>query len=256
MLRRPQQRTAAGEGRPVKILLAEDDLDLSDVTAFALRRQGCTVHVAYSGAQALQYFHAERPDVVILDICLPEPDGIDVLREIRAREETPVIMLTGRTDEPAMFEAFGAGADDYVTKPFSFRQLFLRVQAVTRRAANQRPSSELDVGGVIINPDTWTVTYQDAPVGLTRLEFRILHCLASHFNRVTPTGRLLSFVWQDDGGDTNVLKTHISHVRQKLSGVGARLIITAVPNVGYMLKAPIDDATPVRLGAAVRSNVS
>jgi DNA-binding response OmpR family regulator len=240
----------------VKILLAEDDLDLSDVTAFALRRQGCTVHLAYSGAQALQYHQSERPDVVLLDICLPEPDGIDVLREIRERDDTPVIMLTGRTDEPAMVEAFTAGADDYVTKPFSFRQLYLRVQAVTRRASAQRVTGEMDIGGVVINPDTWTVTFEDEPIALTRLEFRILHCLASHFNRVTPTGRLLSFVWQDDGGDTNVLKTHVSHVRQKLASAGASLLITAVPNIGYTLKAPAEGRPPVRISAGARSNAS
>jgi DNA-binding response OmpR family regulator len=219
----------------VKILLAEDDLDLSDVTAFALRRQGFTVHLAYSGSQALESFAQERPDVVLLDICLPEPDGIEVLTRIRERSETPVIMITGRSDEPAMVQAFSAGADDYMTKPFSFRELTLRLQAVTRRAGAARASSELQIGRLSINPDTWSAACEGAPINLTRLEFRILYCLASHFRRVTATERLLRFVWRDDGGDGNVLKTHISHIRQKLLQAGTGLAITAVPNVGYVL---------------------
>jgi DNA-binding response OmpR family regulator len=219
----------------VKILLAEDDLDLSDVTAFALRRQGFTVHLAYSGAQAIETFNAERPDVVLLDICLPEPDGLEVLTRIRERGETPVIMITGRSDEPAMVQAFTAGADDYMVKPLSFRELTLRLQAVTRRAGAAKASNDLEVGRLTINPDTWSATCNGESVNLTRLEFRILYCLASHFRRVTATERLLRFVWRDDGGDGNVLKTHVSHIRQKLLNAGTGLVITAVPNVGYVL---------------------
>lgn len=219
----------------MRILLAEDDLDLSDVTAFALRRQGFTVHLAYSGSQALESFREERPDVVLLDICLPEPDGLEVLSRIRAQAETPVIMLTGRSDEPAMVQAFTAGADDYINKPFSFRELGLRLQAVTRRVGGAQTTSEVQVGRLTIDPDTWSVMCDGEAISLTRLEFRILYCLASHFQRVTPTERLLRFVWRDDGGDGNVLKTHISHIRQKLANAGSNLAITAVPNVGYQL---------------------
>lgn len=219
----------------MRILLAEDDLDLSDVTAFALRRQGFTVHLAYSGSQALESFREERPDVVLLDICLPEPDGLEVLARIREQAETPVIMLTGRSDEPAMVQAFTAGADDFMNKPFSFRELGLRLQAVTRRAAGGQTTSEVQVGRLTIDPDTWSVICDGEAINLTRLEFRILYCLASHFQRVTSTERLLRFVWRDDGGDGNVLKTHISHIRQKLANAGSDLAITAVPNVGYQL---------------------
>jgi DNA-binding response OmpR family regulator len=237
----------------VKVLLAEDDIDLSDVTAFALRRQGFTVVRAYSGTQALEQFESESPDVVVLDICLPGPSGIDVLRSIRDRSETPVIILTGRSDEPAMVEAFSAGADDYVTKPFSFRQLSLRLHAVTRRAAvSQRTTGALQIGRLSIDRDAWSVSCDEQPLKLTRLEFRILYCLASHFGRVTPTDRLLRFVWRDDGGDGNVLKTHISHIRQKLAQGGTGLAITAVPNVGYAL----DDRDPASLAPMARTHVS
>lgn len=236
----------------MKVLLAEDDIDLSDVTAFALRRQGFTVVRSYSGAQALEHFEAEQPDVVVLDICLPEPDGIDVLRQIRAQSEVPVIMLTGRSDEGAMVQAFNAGADDYITKPFSFRQLMLRLQAVTRRARSQKSTGQLAVGRLTIDRDTWSVLAGDEPVKLTRLEFKILYCLASHFGRVTPTDRLLRFVWRDDGGDGNVLKTHISHIRQKLSAAESGLAINAIPNVGYILNQHHASGAPT----LVRSNAS
>jgi DNA-binding response OmpR family regulator len=234
-------------------LLAEDDIDLSDVTAFALRRQGFSVHVAYSGSQALESFNVERPDVVLLDICLPDPDGIEVLTRIRERFETPVIMITGRSDEEALVQAFSAGADDYMTKPYSFRELTMRLQAVARRAATAKASSELSVGRLAIDPDNWSVTCEGEPISLTRLEFRILHCLASHFRKVTSTERLLRFVWRDDGGDANVLKTHISHIRQKLMQGTTGLVITAVPNVGYVLN---DAENAGYLSEVARSNAS
>lgn len=227
----------------MKVLLVEDDADLSDVTAFALRRQGFTVHLAYSGKQAVESFALERPDAVLLDICLPEPDGIQVLSHIRQQADTPVIMITGRTDEPAMVEAFSAGADDYVTKPFSFRELTLRLNAVTRRVA-ARTGSPVQVGPLSIDPDTWSATCYGEGIGLTRLEFRILHCLASHYQRVAATERLLRFVWGGEGGDANVLKTHISHIRAKLARAGTGLGITAIQNVGYVLNeapAPAQD---------------
>jgi len=236
----------------VKVLLAEDDIDLSDVTAFALRRQGFTVVRAYSGTQAIEHFANESPDVVILDICLPQPDGIEVLRQIRQQSETPVIMVTGRSDEPAMVEAFSACADDYMTKPFSFRQLSLRLHAVARRVSSQKPDGAIRIGQLMIDRDTWSVTCGDNPVKLTRLEFRILYCLASHYGKVTPTERLLRFVWRDEGGDANVLKTHISHVRHKLAEVTGDMSITALPNVGYQL-AGSEAASDVRL---VGSNAS
>jgi len=245
----------------MKILLADADVDLSDVTAFALRRQGFSVCIAYSGAQALQNHRDERPDVVLLDLGLAGPNGIEVLRSIREHAETPVIVLDRRPDptaedESSMVEAFSAGADDYVTKPFSFRQLGLRVTAVARRRAAQTSSAELDLPGLTIDPDTWSVSHDGRPLSLTRIEFRILYCLAAHFGRVTPTDRLLRYVWSGEGGDSNVLKTHLSHVRQKFAAKGIPLSITAVPNIGYVLRsveavAEIDESDVVS-----RSHVS
>ena len=245
----------------MKILLADADVDLSDVTAFALRRQGFSVCIAYSGAQALQNHRDERPDVVLLDLGLSGPNGIEVLRSIREHAETPVIVLDRRPDptaedESSMVEAFSAGADDYVTKPFSFRQLGLRVTAVARRRAAQTSSAELDLPGLTIDPDTWSVSHDGRPLSLTRIEFRILYCLAAHFGRVTPTDRLLRYVWSGEGGDSNVLKTHLSHVRQKFAAKGIPLSITAVPNIGYVLRsveavAEIDESDVVS-----RSHVS
>ena len=232
----------------MKILLADADVDLSDVTAFALRRQGFSVAIAYSGAQALQHHREERPDVVLLDLALAEPSGMDVLRSIREHGETPVIVLDRQPDpaiddESAMVEAFSSGADDYVTKPFSFRQLGLRVTAVARRRTTPTSPTGLSLQGLTIDPDTWSVSHKDRPLNLTRIEFRILYCLAAHFGRVTPTDRLLRYVWSGEGGDSNVLKTHLSHVRQKFAANGIPLSITAVPNIGYVLRAT--EAEPV-----------
>jgi len=245
----------------MKILLADADVDLSDVTAFALRRQGFSVSIAYSGAQALQHHREERPDVVLLDLALAEPSGIDVLRTIREHGETPVIVLDSRPDpaiddEAAMVEAYSAGADDYVTKPFSFRQLGLRVAAVARRRATPTSSTGTSVPGLTIDPETWSVSHNDRPLNLTRIEFRILYCLAAHFGRVTPTDRLLHYVWSGEGGDSNVLKTHLSHIRQKFAANGIPLSITAVPNIGYVLRGPEDDPEGSSTQLASGSHVS
>lgn len=245
----------------MKILLADADVDLSDVTAFALRRQGFSVCIAYSGAQALQNHRDERPDVVLLDLGLAGPNGIEVLRSIREHAETPVIVLDRRPDptaedESSMVEAFSAGADDYVTKPFSFRQLGLRVTAVARRRATQTSPAELDLPGLTIDPDTWSVSHDGRPLSLTRIEFRILYCLAAHFGRVTPTDRLLRYVWSGEGGDSNVLKTHLSHVRQKFAAKGIPLSITAVPNIGYVLRSVEAVAEIDESDIASRSHVS
>jgi DNA-binding response OmpR family regulator len=229
----------------MKILIADDDPDLTDVTEFALRREGHAVVLARDGEQALASLEAEQPDLVLLDIGLDRIDGFEVCRQIRERSSIPIIMVTARDSENDMGRAFGFGADDYITKPFSFRQLIMRIGAVARRA--QVPADAvLQMDGLRLDPATGEVTMLGAPVRLTRLEFRLLHCLLANVQRVAPFERLLRFAWPTDKGDPGALKTHISHLRAKLAlnRTGASMTIESVPGIGYRLRPSERERVP------------
>ncbi len=223
----------------MKILIADDDVDLTDVTEYALRREGHAVILAHDGEQALANFVSEQPDVVLLDIGMSLMDGFEVCRRLREISNTPVIMVTARESEWDMARAFELGADDYVTKPFSFRQLIMRIGAVTRRVRSSTASSVMEAGALRLDPETGEVSMAGKSVRLTRLEFRLLHCLIANYKRVATVERLLQFAWPSDRGDVNVLKTHISHLRRKLemNEPASQLTIENVPGIGYRLVA-------------------
>ena len=223
----------------MKVLLVEDDADVLDVTTYALRREGYTVLAAVDGQQALARWEAERPDLVLLDVTLPKLNGFEVCRRIRHEGETPIIMLTARREEEDVIRGLTLGADDYVTKPFSPRQLAMRMEAVLRRAAvdsHRRHAREVRVGDLHLDVESHETTKEGEAVHLTPLEFRILHLLALNAGRVIPHERLIEHTWGHEGGDRAMLKNHISHVRKKLGlpaeGPGS---IRAVPGVGYSL---------------------
>jgi DNA-binding response OmpR family regulator len=223
----------------VKILLVDDDPDLLDVTAYALRREGFDVLVAADGVQALRRWEADRPDLVVLDVGMPHLSGMDVCRKIRQVSETPVIMLTGASDEQRVLDAFENGADDYVRKPFSPKQLALRVRAVLRRlsgASINEGVRNLRLGDTTLDQDSLQVTRNGEVIQLTPLEFRIFAMLAQNEGRVVSFNRLVECGWGYEGGDASMLKTHISHVRKKLKLMpGAPGYIQCVHGVGYIL---------------------
>jgi DNA-binding response OmpR family regulator len=231
----------------LKILLADDDTYLLDVTAYALRGEGFNVILATDGRQAISCWEEHEPDVVILDVAMPHLNGFEVCRQIRQKSQTPVIMLTALHDDDDVVKGFHTGADDYVTKPFSPRQLVARVRAVWRRGngGQQEPARELRVGDMLFDVDGHEVISRNLTQPLTRLEFRILYLLASNLGRVVSASRLVEYAWGYDGGDVSLLKTHISHIRKKLGlpqgGPGS---ITAVAGVGYRLYAPAQETPP------------
>jgi DNA-binding response OmpR family regulator len=222
--------------RAMKILIADDDVDLTDVTEYALRREGHSVTLAHDSEQALIHFQREQPDVLLLDIGIGPFDGFELARRIREHSNVPMIMVTARESEWDMARAFELGADDYVTKPYSFRQLVMRIGAVTRRARATTASTVLQAGRLRLDPDTGDVSMGETSVRLTRLEFRLLQCLLANQKRVATIERLLQFAWPSDRGDVNVLKTHISHLRRKLGN--ADIVIENVPGIGYRLVTP------------------
>jgi DNA-binding response OmpR family regulator len=227
----------------MKVLLVDDDVDLLDLTTYALRREGYAVVAATDGQQAMARYAAERPDLVVLDGNLPKLNGFEVCRRIRQDGPTPVIMLTARDDEDDVVKGLGLGADDYVTKPFSAKQLAARMKAVLRRSQAdpyRRAAAALRAGDLELDLQSHEAKKGGAEVRLTPLEFRILYLLAMNEGRVIPYSRLVEYAWGYDGGDSALLKTHICHIRKKLGAApGAPGGIRAVPGVGYSLpKAP------------------
>jgi DNA-binding response OmpR family regulator len=227
-------------GTGVKVMLVDDDADLLDVTAYALRREGFTVLLAQDGDQAIRRWRSDAPDVVVLDIGLPSIDGLQVCRMMRQRLDTPIIFLSAHSDEEQIVQGFRAGADDYVTKPFSPRQLAARIRAVARRASRSTEPDQLDdllVGDVRVEAESHEVRRGDEAIRLTPTEFRLLYILASNPGRVVSSARLLAYAWGYDADDTSLLKTHVSHLRKKLAPLlgDGTLDIEALPRVGYRL---------------------
>lgn len=231
----------------MKILLVDDDTALAEVTAFALRRAGFLVVIAHDGEQSLELWAEEQPDLIILDIQLPGKDGLTVCRELRAQSTVPIIMLTVRDSDDDIVHGLEIGADDYLTKPFSPKQLVARAQAVLRRSSMPtRQSFEqapLTVGDLELDPTQQTIRTGQELVRLTRLEFRFLHYLFVNRGQVIPTDAILSHVWGYAGtGDRALLKQLVYRLRQKLPHPDPkRHYIETVPGVGYTLALnPVD----------------
>jgi len=226
----------------IKLLLVEDDPDMLDLTAYVLRRERFVVAEASDGAQALRRWRADRPDLVILDLGLPTLDGFEVLRQIRGDCETPILVLTGRRDAQNILRAFNLGSDDFMPKPFEFRELIARVRAILRRSkavAEEPGEPRLQIDGLTLDPQTYEVGWRDANVRLTPTEFRILYLLATNSGKVVPASRMYTYVWGSAGGDANALRSHISHLRRKLVvDVGGDIpgTISSVPAVGYVFR--------------------
>jgi len=231
----------------VRVLLVDDDRELIDLLAFALKRAGLEPVAAYDRTSALRLFEERQPDLVVLDINLGTSSGLDVLKDLRRRSSLPVIMLTALDSEEDKVRGLEAGADDYLTKPFSHRELIARIRAQLRRSgqewpARRPPETRLEVGAITLDLSEHSVTKAGQPVSLTVTEFRLLHCLMSNAGRVVPTGDLLKQVWgyQDPGG-SDVVRVTVHRLRRKLEQDPARPhLLHTIPGVGVLLKAATD----------------
>ena len=223
----------------MKILVVDDDIELLNLIAFALRQAGYLVVKAPDGPAALGVFEREDPQLVILDFNLPGLSGLEVLKKIRTGgSKTPVMMLTVRSAEEDQVQALDQGADDYLTKPFSPRTLLARVRAMLRRAGVEAPTLH-ESGDLVLDTENQMVTVQGGePVSLTKLEFRMLQLLTANAEHTLPAERLTSHVWGYSGtGDRQLLKQLVHRLRQKIEQDPAvpRYLIT-VSGVGYCLR--------------------
>jgi DNA-binding response OmpR family regulator len=221
-----------------KVLVVEDEIDVANLVKHAIERGGdATVEVATSGAGALELVTRSAPDLVVLDLNLPGLDGTEVCRLIRSRPATstlPIIMLTARTEESDRVLGLDLGADDYITKPFSPRELAARVRAVLRRKATAQPSAMSLYRGsrIVADFDAVSVTVDGEPVRLTRREFELLRCLVENRNRVLSRERLLERVWgYDQSIETRSVDVHVGRLRSKLRTAGPQ--IETVVGLGY-----------------------
>jgi two-component system, OmpR family, phosphate regulon response regulator PhoB len=227
------------------VLLVDDERDLLSVVDFNLRAAGFETLLATTGEQALAHLRRRVPDLVVLDLMLPDVQGTELCRELKADPRTrhvPVLMLTAKGEEVDRVVGFEVGADDYVTKPFSVRELVLRVRALLRRAGPQatggRPRDA--IGPIRIDHDAHRVVVDGAEVQLTPLEFRLLATFAARLGRVQSREQLLQDVWEMSSElETRTVDTHVKRLREKL-GTGRNLLET-VRGVGYRLVEPNDE---------------
>ena len=225
-----------------KILVVDDERKIVDLVRAYLEREGYQVVEAFDGRQALESFRRETPVLVILDLMLPEIDGIEVCRTIRRESDTPIIMVTARSEETDKLVGLELGADDYITKPFSPRELVARARAVLRRAASPRGSgTSIQVGGLYVDTSRHEASCGGKPLALTPTEFKLLEVLARRPDRVYSRSQLLE-VLRDDSyeGLERTVDTHIKNLRRKLEAsardVGCRIV--TVFGIGYKLEGP------------------
>lgn len=223
----------------MKILVVDDDMELLGLIGFALRQAGYLAISAGDGGAALAAFEREQPDLVILDVNLPDTNGFEVCRRIRAESRTPIMMLTVRSGEEDQVRGLDGGADDYLTKPFSPRTLLARVRALLRRAEIDRPAP-LAAGALMLDVERQAVSVGGAaPVRLTSLEFRLLQYLLANAGHTIPAEKLTTHVWGYRGvGDRQLLKQLVHRLRQKIERNPAEPeYVVTVAGIGYMLQA-------------------
>lgn len=227
------------------VVVVDDERPLVELISRYLRREGYEVHPAYDGHEALEVIERVAPDVIVLDLMLPGIDGLEVARRVRADSDAYLVMLTARTEEVDRIVGLRVGADDYVTKPFSPRELVARIQAMLRRPRRQAtPSADGDevrrLEGLVIDPVAREVHCDGELVSLTRLEFDLLDLLSSQPRRVFSKQQLLEHVWGSAAyRDDHVVAVHVANLRRKLGDdADAPRWIHTVRGVGFRLSRP------------------
>jgi len=223
--------------RKARILVVDDEDALTDLVSSALRFAGYEVATESNGIDALRRIKGQTPDLVVLDVNMPEIDGFEVCRRIRRDGiDIPVIFLTARDDIDDLRSGFRQGGDDYLTKPFSLEELGLRIEALIRRTGSVVEQSRVVVGDVTLDEDGHQVWKGDEEISLSRTEFRLLRFLMINRGRVLSKAQIVDYVWEYDfDGNYGIVETYISYLRKKLGDSDAALIET-VRGVGYVIR--------------------
>ena len=223
------------------ILVVDDEQAIVDALRYTLEKEHYQVLEARDGEQALDIAASGSPDLVVLDLMLPGIDGFEVCRRLRQAGNVPVIMLTARDEEVDRVVGLELGADDYVVKPFSMRELMARIKAVLRRVGTtQAEAAEaLALGPLKLDPTRFEVSWDSVPIRLSALEFELLETLMRHPGQVLTRDQLLDRVWgYDFGGESNIIEVYVRYLRQKMEAGGETRLLHTVRGVGYVLREP------------------
>lgn len=230
------------DGTPIRILTVDDEPSLIELLSMAMRYEGWEVHTATSGAEAVRVAREAQPDALVLDMMLPDFDGLEVMRRIRAEDpDVPVIFLTAKDGVADRIQGLTAGGDDYVTKPFSLEEVVARLRVILRRTGHgvEEPcGSRLSFADIELDEDTHEVWKAGEPVSLSPTEFTLLRYFIINAGTVLSKPKILDHVWRYDfGGDVNVVESYVSYLRRKIDTGDKRLLHT-LRGVGYVLREP------------------
>ena len=229
------------DGSPLRVLVVDDEVNLTELLSMALRYEGWDVTTAHTGAEAVSEASRVRPDAVVLDMMLPDFDGLEVMRRIRQEQDVPVLFLTARDSVEDRIAGLTAGGDDYVTKPFSLEEVVARVRAHLRRSGVSRveESSVLRVGDLTLDEDSHEVFRGGDEIRLTATEFELLRYFMRNPRRVLSKAQILDRVWNYDfGGQANVVELYVSYLRKKIDA-GREPMIHTMRGAGYVLKPAV-----------------
>ena len=227
------------DGNPINVLVVDDEAVLAEMVSMALRYEGWNISTAGDGSAAIAAARTQRPDVVVLDVMLPDMSGLDVLHKLREENpQLPVLLLTAKDAVEDRIAGLTAGGDDYVTKPFSIEEVVLRLRALLRRTGVTTVDSgaQLVVGDLVLDEDSHEVVRAGEPISLTSTEFELLRFMMRNSKRVLSKAQILDRVWSYDfGGRSNIVELYISYLRKKIDN-GREPMIHTLRGAGYVLK--------------------
>jgi two-component system OmpR family response regulator len=229
------------DGKPINVLVVDDEPVLAELVSMALRYEGWEIATAGDGESAIALARDNPPDVVVLDVMLPDMSGLDVLHELRAQiPGLPLLLLTAKDSVEDRIAGLTAGGDDYVTKPFSLEEVVLRLRALLRRTgvADETGGAQIVVGDLVLDEDSHEVTRAGDPITLTATEFELLRFMMRNAKRVLSKAQILDRVWSYDfGGRSNIVELYVSYLRKKIDS-GREPMIHTLRGAGYVLKPP------------------